>query len=173
MPYVYLPRVYGGKKKPSPTPPKPPACVLSDTEQALLNLMVAHPEQRRGEIVCHPLLLQVARARATDMGRRNYFGHTDPDGDGPNRKVTSAGYALPGWYPAERDANSIESIGGGRASAASQWQGWLDSPGHRTHVLGLIDFYAQQTQIGIGHVVVPGSNFGNYWVLLTAPREGA
>ena len=44
----------------------------------------------------------------------------------------------------------------------------MNSEGHRTHILVLIPFWAKQADYGIGYAYVPGSPYGNYWVVITA-----
>jgi uncharacterized protein YkwD len=44
----------------------------------------------------------------------------------------------------------------------------MGSTGHRTHLLGMGDFYRAQTDYGVGYVYAPGSRYGHYWVVLIA-----
>ena len=144
---------------------------LTSEEQAILDFMRNDPEQKRPALNCDPILQQVARERALDMGQRDYFSHTNPDGYGPNYLVRQAGYPLPSWYGQQLDANNIESIAAcTNCDAFRIWQMWMDSPGHRTHLLGLKPFFAEQTDYGIGYAYVPGSTYGHYWVVITARR---
>ena len=159
---VYLPLVI------VPAPPPEPVCDPNPQEQAIADYMRDDPDQQRPFLNCDPILAQVARERAFDMGTRAYFSHTNPDGYGPNYLVQQAGYALPSWYGQEPDANNIESIAAGYATASAAWTGWMNSEGHRTHILGLIPFWAEQTDYGIGYAYVPGSPYGHYWVVITA-----
>ncbi len=147
-------------------------CSLSGEEEAAANLIAAHSEQRRGQMFCDARLAEVARARAKDMAEREYFGHINPDGNGPNWLVTQAGYELPNWYSDRRDANNIESIAAGFATAQDVVQGWEGSDGHRNHLLGLNDFYKDQEAFGIGHYYDPDSPYLHYWVFLSAHAEG-
>lgn len=135
----------------------------------LVELMRSDPGQQRAHVVVHPVLMRVAQDRAADMGKRNYFGHTDPDGHGPNWHVIAAGYALPTWYPQDRTANNIESIGGNFSAAEDFWAALINSPGHRAHVLGLHAMYAQQVHVGVGWAYDMGSAFRPVWTLLTCP----
>ena len=102
------------------------------------------------------------------MARRRYFGHTNPDGFGPNYLVRQAGYVLPSYYGAEPDANNIESIAGGYPTAEATWQGWMSSSGHRDHLLGLTSFWAEQIEYGVGYAYDPTSPYRHYWVVITA-----
>ena len=158
--FVYLPLVV-----------RPFACDLNPQEREIANLAINHPDQGRPFMNCNPILAQVARERALDMGTRNYFSHTNPDGFGPNYLVRQAGYALPTWYDVANDANNIESISGGYSTAATAWAGWLNSAGHRVHVLGQEEFWADQTNFGIGYAYVPNSTYRHYWVFISAPPE--
>jgi hypothetical protein len=149
----------------------PVGCDMTAEERALEALFMGDPNQKRPEMVCNNTLAEVARKRAEDMANRDYLGHTNPDGEGPNYLVESAGYQLPDFYGHGRGDNNIESIGGGYSSAADLWDAWLHSGSHRTHILGDHKFYAKQTQYGIGYAYNPNSTYQRYWVLITAPPE--
>ena len=145
-------------------------CPLNAQAQALAALAIADPQQQRPQMICSAILSRVAYERALDMGTRNYFGHTNPDGFGPNFLVEQAGYDLPSWYSQGATANNIESIAAGYTTPAAAWAGWKVSPtGHPDHVLGRIDFWREQIYYGIGYAYVPGSRYGHYWVFITAP----
>jgi hypothetical protein len=148
---------------------EPTQCGLNNEELAVARLMLADGGQQRENPVCNSILAQVARARARDMALRDYFSHTNPDGDGPNLLVREAGYPLPDWYADEQAANNIESIGGGYADPNAVWQGWLGSSGHRPHILGTDSFYADQEAYGIGYYFSGNSKYKHYWVFLSAP----
>lgn len=144
---------------------------FTDLEQAFIDILLQDPRQKRKNITFDPVLLAVARARAKDMATRNYFSHTNPDGYGPNYLLKKAGYKLPDWWKNEKAANYIESISGGRATAQDTYTGWMNSPGHKKHVLGEIDFYSSQTVVAIGHYYSAGSTYRHYWVFLSAPKQ--
>lgn len=93
----------------------------------------------------------------------------DPDGYGPNKAVTLAGYELPEWWGDDLDANFIESLAAGSPDAASAFNAWISSEGHRIHVLGEVDFFREQTRYGIGYAHVPGSPYTRYYVFVSAP----
>lgn len=159
--FVYLPLVV-----------RPFTCDLNPQEQEIATFAINHPDQGRPFMNCDPTLAEVARARALDMGTRNYFSHTNPDGYGPNYLVRQAGYILPTWYGTANDANNIESIAAGYTTAAAAWTGWLNSAGHRAHVLAEDPFWAAQTSYGIGYAYIAGSTYKHYWVFISAPPEG-
>lgn len=137
-------------------------------EQRLAALMKQHPGQRHPSLTYNAILARVARQRAYDMGQRNYFNHVNPEGIGPNYLVTRAGYVLPDFYGKDRTSNSIESIVAGNETAEEAWDNWMDSSGHREHLLGLTRFYAEQTEYGVGHAFVPESRYKHYWVVIIA-----
>lgn len=129
--------------------------------------------ERRRTLNYNSILARVAHERAQDMGARNYFSHVNPDGIGPNYLVTRAGYTLPDFYGKQRSSNNIESIAAGNATAEDAWESWMGSTGHRTHLLGLSEFYADQIEYGVGHAYVPGSRYRHYWVVIIArPGQG-
>lgn len=141
---------------------------LNREEQALAEIFEHARGQRRAAVHCDPTLARVARAKARDLGVRRYFRHVTPDGDGPNRLVERAGYALPAVYSRKRNANNVEVIAAGDETARDAWDAWLKSSSHRTQVLGRERFFAEQTDYGVGFADVPGSEYGRYWVLITA-----
>lgn len=147
-----------------------PACPLSPEEQALANLLINDVGQQRVSFSCHPILAQVARQRAEDMAQRGYFSHTTPEGYGPNYLVRQAGYVLPSYYSTALDGNNIESIAAGFPTTAAAWQQWMGSTAHRTQLLGLNSFFAEQTEYGIGYAYNPNSDYLHYWVVITAKR---
>jgi uncharacterized protein YkwD len=150
-----------------PLQEEPAVCVLNAQEEAILQLLYTHPEQRRITMQCNPRLASVARERAQDMAELGYFGHKNPSGEWPNYLVRKAGYKLPTYYP--DNSNSIESIAAGFTSPDAAWAGWMDSEGHRVHILGNDPFWRNQEQIGVGYVNLAGSQYVHYWVIMTAP----
>jgi hypothetical protein len=144
----------------------------SELEREIADLMKRDNNQQRSSLTYNAVLARIARERAYDMGERNYFGHVNPDGIGPNYLVTKAGYELPDFYGNLRSSNSIESIEAGSETAQEAWGIWMHSSGHRTHILGLDTFYAEQVEYGVGHAFVPNSKYEHYWVIITAKPGG-
>lgn len=145
------------------------AITPNEVELEIGQLVENHPSQQRAEMTYDTVLNAIARSRALDMATRRYVGHTDPDGYGPNNLAALVGYDLPDWYRADLGANSIESIGGGPFGASHIFNGWMDSAGHRRHLLGESDHFVAQTHYGVGYVNVPGSEFLGYFVFISAP----
>lgn len=147
-------------------------CGVNNQEKKLATLAKTHPGQERPEMRCNNILSEVAHERAMDMGQNGYFSHVNLDGYGPNFLVEQAGYELPEWWSDSPTLNYIESIAAGYATADEAWNAWIKSNSHRTHVLGENDFWAEQTNYGMGYIYIEGSPFGHYWVFITAPPEG-
>ncbi len=138
-----------------------------------LNLSNVRP---RTPLRVNPVLTQVARSRSEDMGNRRYFGHVDPDGNGPNIKVAQAGYPLPRYCLRDRSSNSIESLIAGRSTGQQAINdliidAGINPPGHRIHLLAMDDFFQRHTEVGIGFACVPGSPYTYYMTVLTAYPE--
>ena len=148
-----------------------PPVALSPEEAAVEVLLRNYPGQQHPVLNLNSILTEQARRKAQDMADRNYFGHTDPEGFGPNHWVMAAGYALPTYYDTSAGANNIESIAAGQSTADEVWQAWMNSSGHRTHLLGEIDFYREQIDYGIGHVYKENSTYRNYWVILISKHS--
>ena len=145
--------------------------ILNPQEQAIAQKMITDSNQGRPFLTLDPTLVQVARARARDLAVRDYFSHVNPDGVGPNYLVRQAGYQLPAWWGTDPAANNIESIAAGYSTADATWTQWMNSPDHRTHILGLNSFYATETSYGIGYYYDATSTYRYYWVIITAPPQ--
>jgi uncharacterized protein YkwD len=55
-------------------------CLLNSAEQEFANIMLNAPNHQRAFMQCDPILAKVARECAIDIGTRDYFSHTNPDG---------------------------------------------------------------------------------------------
>ncbi len=139
-------------------------CSLDAEEEDFARIMINDPGQKRAELNCDPKLAAVAKLMATDMAKRGYFSAVNPEGMGPNQLVLAAEYDLPAFYGHSADANNVASIGAGYATAEAMWAGQAGN----SQLLGTRDFYAAQTDYGIGHFYDPNSDFGHYWVVITA-----
>lgn len=143
---------------------------LNAEEMKLFRLVADDKKQLRPEAKLDPILCVVARKRAADMVARNYFGHVNPDGKGPNIIAWKAGYTLPSFYPSAKDANTIESIASGAKGASQTVILWRKSPAHRAHVFGVLPFYREQTRIGVGVARAPKTGAKTY-VFISAPEN--
>jgi uncharacterized protein YkwD len=103
--------------------------------------------QGLGSVSCDEPGLAVARAHSKDMCERGYFSHTTPDGLSPWDRLAAGGvtYSAAG-----------ENIAAGYATAQEVHDGWMNSPGHRSNMLGAFN------RTGIGaHRCATG--YGTYW----------
>ncbi len=161
---TYLPLALGNG------PTEPVGQYDPDVAGLLFDLLVSDPQQRRGRCIWDERLAKCAQEHAIDMATRGYFSHLTPEGVNANKRARLAGYALPNWY--DDDKNYIESIAGGQDTAGIAWAMLLNSPVHRTHLLGLTKFYAEQTFVGTGFAYVPTSTqFKRCYVIVSAPPE--
>lgn len=127
-------------------------------------------------LIWNDTLARVAEQKAMDMGKRNYFGHVNPQGKGINIMIHEAGYHLPPEWIADKKTNYFESINAGTETGAGAIKDLiLDSydkdKGHRRHLLGMNDFYSSLIHIGIAHVKVEGSQYIYYTVVIIAKRQ--
>ena len=85
-----------------------------------------------------------ARLHSLDMGVRDYFDHTSPEGVGPGTRIADAGYDAWTWG---------ENIAWGQTSPQQVVDGWIDSDGHCANIMnpGFED-------IGVGYYYEPGEN---------------
>lgn len=139
-------------------------CAHSDQEQALIDLIRTSPEQGRPAFTCNPLLQKAARNQSQDMAARDYCTTIDPDGYGPNHRVRSAGYVLPKHYSTSQDANNVQTVGCGYATAQDLWNALRPSD----HLEGKGDFWGKQVEYGIAHYEAADRPFIHYWVIITA-----
>ncbi|MER7959482.1 CAP domain-containing protein [Streptomyces sp. NPDC096030] len=113
----------------------------------------------RAKAGCGPLsanatLTRAAQGHSDDMAARDYFDHTNPDGDGPGERVTAAGYP---W------STYGENIAMGQSTPEQVMNSWMNSPGHRANILNC-DF----KEIGIG----VHNEGGPYWTQVFGARRG-
>lgn len=92
-------------------------------------------------------LKAIARGHSEDMTERGYFSHDSPEGLGPTERAAKAGYSCRKYahiglaenITIELMSKNVDKL------AAKAVQGWMDSPGHRTNLLG-----RQYDRTGIG-----------------------
>jgi uncharacterized protein YkwD len=122
---------------------------LDEEELAFLNIINEYRmENGRGVLAPSPTLTDAADGHSFDMGERDFFDHTNLDGQNPSARCQEAGYP----------ESCGENIFGGRQSAAEAFQWWRKSPGHNENMLR-----PEYGAIGIGRAFVDGSEWGWYW----------
>jgi len=141
-----IPRTEAPAPKPATAPPP-----LNNLErQAAETIKLTNAFRRRNglpEFKEDPVCTQAAFDHARDMARRSYFDHFAPDGSSPTiryRRRNTAG---------QRVIRVTENIARGNGTTPeSALQMWLNSSGHRKHLVG-----TEMNHIGVG--VANGSCF--------------
>ncbi|MEV5974083.1 sigma-70 family RNA polymerase sigma factor [Streptomyces sp. NPDC051921] len=133
----------------TPAPrPKPTGTGSGDTSDSREVIDLVNSERARagcGPLTENSLLTRAAQGHSDDMAARDFFDHTNPDGDGPGERVTAAGY---------RWSTYGENIAKGQRTPAEVMDSWMNSPGHRANILN-----CAFREIGIG-IHTSG---GPYW----------
>ncbi|MET9346419.1 CAP domain-containing protein [Streptomyces termitum] len=119
--------------------------------------VIALVNAERAKAGCGPLtanatLTRAAQGHSDDMAARDFFDHTNPDGDGPGERVTAAGYP---W------TTYGENIAMGQTTPEQVMEGWMNSQGHRENILN-----CSFKEIGVG-VQKDG---GPYWTQVFGAR---
>lgn len=134
--------------------------------------------EKRNNLIWSPELAKAAYNKAKDMAERNYFAHVDPDGYGMNYKINEAGFTLADYLMKSKTSNNFESIAAGtnRNTGKIMIQQLIidkgvPSLGHRKHLLGMTDFWANAEYCGIGFYKKPGSTYTHYICVLIAKHK--
>jgi uncharacterized protein YkwD len=95
----------------------------------------------RAQAGCNPVrsnskLQAAAQGHSDDMAARNFFDHTNPDGQGPQARIDATGYKWSTWG---------ENIARGQSDATSVMDSWMHSSGHRANILN-----CAFTELGVG-----------------------
>ncbi|WP_435058674.1 CAP domain-containing protein [Streptomyces sp. bgisy060] len=141
---------------PKPTPSsaspsrKAPVASTADRSQAAEAEVLRLVNVERAKAGCTPVradarLAALAGAFSADMATRNFFDHTDPDGDTPWARAEQAGITGMGG----------ENIARGQVDAAAVMASWMNSDGHRANIMNC-DF----TTLGVGVAFGDG---GPWW----------
>ena len=95
--------------------------------QQFVGEMNAHRESAGcPALAWHQGVASVAQGHSQDMVDRDYFSHTNPDGESPFDRLAAAGVT---W-----NGGAGENIAAGTSDASLVLQLWLDSPGHRLNI---------------------------------------
>ncbi|MFF0431147.1 sigma-70 family RNA polymerase sigma factor [Streptomyces sp. NPDC004327] len=130
--------------RPTADTPAPPA-PTSESGQVIELVNAERAKAGCGPLTENALLTRAAQGHSDDMAARDFFDHTNPDGDGPGERVTAAGY---------RWSTYGENIAKGQRTPAEVMDAWMNSPGHRANILN-----CSFKEIGIG--LHPAG--GPYW----------
>ncbi len=171
---VYLPQLQGQPRatptpRPTPTSTPKPSCYRTTQAAEFARLLSADARQQRKVLRCNLALVQAAQVRAESLAKLGYFAHCDPSGVCPNAVAIASGCRLPSWYPVNK--NSIESLSAGLRHTKDAFDSLARSVDHARHIFGEVDFFRDQTEVGIAYVEVSGSRYTYYWVVMTAICE--
>lgn len=156
---VYMPFVVNRSNKTIPF-----AFTLRARE--LFNLIKNDREnQKRPKLIWDDVLAEIAYEHCKDMTLRNFWGHINPDGIGPNQRILNKNYFLPPEKYAGLRANNTESLAAGDSTTQGTRNAWLNSSGHRSHVFGIDLFYREQTRAAVGYC--EGGFYKRYWCFLS------
>ena len=129
--------------RPSTTPPRPRPTTApnssgtgSTAQQVVALVNSERAKAGCGPVTGHSLLDKAAQGHSDDMAARDFFDHTNPDGDGPGERITAAGY---------RWSTYGENIAMGQRTPEQVMDSWMNSPGHRANILN-----CSFKEIGIG-----------------------
>lgn len=139
------------------------SCGLQPNAQALANLIINHPSQKRSELVCNDQLAEIASQRAESLVNQT----TDSELT-PNQFVIKQGFRFATFYPVT--GNQVEAVAKDIVSPEQALKYLINSDKHHDHVLGKGDFFARQNQLGVGFYQ---SEFGQkqYVVLIAEPYK--
>jgi uncharacterized protein YkwD len=138
-------------------------CALTPEGGAMSLFFLTDSGQQRPIMQCSEFLSASAQHHADDMVAREYWSHDTPEGETPNENARLHGCDMPHYYVQE--GNNIESQELNKYDAESAWLAMLESPQHKTHLLGLHPFFKDQTSYGVGYA---SSSWGTVWVVQTA-----
>ncbi|MEV1053110.1 CAP domain-containing protein [Streptomyces sp. NPDC049887] len=132
---------------PVPAKPRPEA---PSGEAAAEAEVLALVNKERAKVGCAPVRADASLGRlagrfSSDMAARDFFDHTDPEGDGPWDRAAQAGVGGLG----------AENIARGQADARTVMNAWMNSDGHRANILN-----CEYRTLGVGVSFAQG---GPWW----------
>jgi uncharacterized protein YkwD len=110
-------------------------------------------------------LNDAAQAQAEAMPEKKYFGHVGPDGETPDNRARSRGYAY---------RKLGENVAAGQDNADHVVNGWMNSKAHRQAMLD-----CDYTEVGSGHAYMKDDTpfkdskaaYFDYWAQVYAKPE--
>lgn len=104
-----------------------------------------------GPLTMESNLRCAARTHSQDMVDRNYFDHTNPEGQSPGDRIDETGYQWRSWG---------ENIAWGQTTPEAVVDAWMNSDGHCSNIMN-----AGFSEIGVGYAE------GNVWTqVFASPR---
>ena len=124
-----------------------PADTVAAYEQEVFDLVNQIREENGLEpFVYNETLAETARAHSQDMIDRNFFSHTNPDGEDPFDRMRDNGLSF---------SMAAENIAAGQRTPEEVVESWMNSEGHRANILGGCE------ELGVGLAL--GGSYGYYW----------
>ncbi|WP_107064566.1 sigma-70 family RNA polymerase sigma factor [Streptomyces sp. NRRL S-118] len=120
----------------APATPRPPATGSSFAQRVTELVNAERAKSGCGPVRQNSRLDTAAQRHSADMDARDFFDHTNPDGEGPGERVTAAGYE---W------STYGENIARGQQTPDQVMDAWMNSSGHRANILN-----CSFKEIGIG-----------------------
>lgn len=127
-------------------------------------------------LVWNEILVKVAEEKASDMASKNYFSHTNKNGEGINIMIHRAGYTLIKDFIKQKNSNFFESIHAGSSKGIDIIKeliidDGITPPGHRYHLLSVDDFNKNSVDCGIGIAYNPNSKYEYYCCIIIAKHD--
>jgi uncharacterized protein YkwD len=124
--------------------------VLDNEEKALCRAVNSYRAQNGVPVLkVSVALTKASRWMSADMGRYDYFGHTDSLGRSFSKRISAFGYT---------GATRSENIAGGVAGGVATFNQWKASSAHRANMLS-----RTFKVIGLGRGWTANSMMGMYW----------
>jgi uncharacterized protein YkwD len=124
--------------------------VLDNEEKALCRAINTYRAQNGAPALkVSVALTKASRWMSADMGRYDYFGHTDSLGRSFSKRMSAFGYT---------GASRAENIAAGLAGGVATFNQWKGSSAHRANMLS-----KTYKVIGLGRGYTANSMMGMYW----------
>jgi uncharacterized protein YkwD len=142
-------------------------CGNTVVAEQLVNLIKSDPLQKRAYLKCDSRLVSAASKKVKDMAEAEFVFHGRANG-----RLRDEGVELPKYYGIG-NANQVEALAGGQATAKVVWQGFKNSKSHADHLLARNDFYLKQYLIGAAYLHVPSTAHNYYWAVYITEEDNA
>ncbi|TDR23445.1 hypothetical protein [Marinicella litoralis] len=124
-------------------------------------LIKGHPSQQRQSLQCNAILAEIAQQRAEQLANNS----ADPEIT-PNQVIIKGGFRVPNYYPVI--GNQVEAVAKNFDQAQHALSYLLESGKHHDHIMGKGDFFALQSQLGVGFFKAQEDTQHDQWVVLIA-----
>ncbi len=155
---VIVPAVIANEQ--APVPESQP-CGLNSQASELGQLIRQHPSQKRPVLNCNQLLSSIAQQRAEQLANNS----ADPDVT-PNQYLIKGGFRVPNYYPVT--GNQVEAVAKGFKQAEEALKYLNESGKHHAHLMGKDEFFALQSELGVGFYAAQDATEHDQWVVLMA-----